>query len=93
MKIGAAAPKPSEVVPESEITRFWSDEYRKPLVSILYHCYNHGEYLEDSLKGFLIQKKDFPWEVIINDDAYRDNPADVLRTYAVKNSDIIRTIL
>ena len=93
MKIGAAAPKPSDVVPESEITRFWSDEYRKPLVSILCHCYNHGEYLEDSLKGFLMQKTDFPWEVIIHDDASTDNSADVIRQYAEKYPSIIRPIL
>ena len=47
------------------------------LVSICCLAYNHEKYLRDTLEGFLMQKVDFPIEILINDDASTDGTADI----------------
>ncbi len=64
----------------------------KPLVSIKCLAYNHGPYIEDALKGFVSQKTDFPFEVIVHDDASTDQTAEVIRRYAAEYPDIIKPV-
>lgn len=64
----------------------------KPLVSIICTAYNHEKFIRDCLDGFLIQKTDFPFEVLINDDASTDKTADIIRAYEDKFPDIIKPI-
>ena len=59
-------------------------------VSVLCATYNHEDYLRQTLDGFLSQKTDFPFEVLVCDDASTDSTADILREYAEKYPDIIR---
>ncbi len=56
----------------------------KPLVSICCITYNHEKYIRDAIEGFLIQKTDFPIEIIIHDDASTDNTANIIREYEKK---------
>lgn len=64
----------------------------KPLVSICCITYNHEQYIRDCLEGFLMQKTDFPFEVLIHDDASTDHTADIIREYEAKYPDIIKPI-
>ena len=41
----------------------------KPLVVIQCITYNHEAYIRDALKGFVMQKTDFPFVAIVHDDA------------------------
>ena len=59
-------------------------------VSVLCATFNHEDYLRTTLDGFLAQKTDFPYEVLVCDDASTDSTADILREYAEKHPDIIR---
>ena len=59
-------------------------------VSVLCATYNHEEYLRQTLDGFLAQKTEFPYEVLVNDDASTDGTAEILREYAEKYPEIIR---
>lgn len=61
-------------------------------VSICCAAYNHANYIRQTLDGFLMQKTDFPFEIIINDDASPDNTADIIREYAKQYPDIIKPI-
>lgn len=65
---------------------------RKPLVAIQCITYNHENYLRDALEGFLMQKTDFPFVVIVHEDVSTDGTAAVLREYAEKYPDIILPI-
>lgn len=56
----------------------------KPLVSIDCITYNHKDYIKDALDGFLMQKTNFPFEVLIHDDASTDGTQDILRAYEKK---------
>ena len=58
-------------------------------VSICCIAYNHEKYIRDALDGFLLQKTNFPIEIIIHDDASTDKTADIIREYARKYPDLI----
>lgn len=61
-------------------------------VSIVCNVYNHEKYLRDALEGFVTQKTDFPFEVLVHDDASPDSSADIIREYEAKYPDIIKPI-
>ena len=63
-----------------------------PLVSICSITYNHEPYIRQCLDGFMMQKTNFPFEVIIHDDASTDKTADIIREYEAKYPDIIKPI-
>lgn len=62
------------------------------LVSICCLTYNHGQYIRECLNGFLMQKVNFDFEILIHDDASTDNTADIIREYETRYPDIIKPI-
>lgn len=64
----------------------------EPLVSIICNTYNHEKYIRDTLEGFLMQKTDFPFEILVHDDSSTDKTADVIREYEAKYPDLIKPI-
>lgn len=63
-----------------------------PMVSICCITYNHEPYIRDCLEGILMQKFNFPLEVLIHDDASTDHTADIIREYEAKYPNIIKPI-
>ena len=61
-------------------------------VSIICNAFNHGKYIRDALNGFVMQKTDFKFEVLVHDDASKDNTADIIREFEAKYPDIIKPI-
>lgn len=61
-------------------------------VSVGCLAYNHEKYIRDALDGFVKQKTNFKYEVIIHDDASTDNTANIIREYEKKYPDIIKPI-
>ena len=53
----------------------------KPLVSIVCLCYNHGPFIRQALDGFVMQKTDFPFEIVVHDDASTDNSVSIIKEY------------
>ncbi|MCC5902972.1 MAG: glycosyltransferase [Halomonas sp.] len=64
----------------------------EPIVSVLCATYNHVEFIEDAIKGFIAQKTDFPFEVIIHDDASTDGTQKVIKKYAEQYPELIKPI-
>lgn len=64
----------------------------EPLVSIDFITYNHEAYIRDALEGFLMQKTNFTFEVLIHDDASTDQTANIIQEYEKKYPDIIKPI-
>ena len=62
-------------------------------VTVLCITYNHGRYIRDALNGFIKQKTQFKYEVIVHDDASTDNTKDIILEFANKYPDIIKPII
>jgi len=77
---------------EQEVMGKWKGDSTNPLVSILCITYNHEKYIEDAIKGFLMQESDFSFEIIIHDDASTDGTADIIRKYEAKYPKLIKPI-
>ncbi len=61
-------------------------------VTVLCLVYNHEKYLRSALDGFINQKTDFRYEVLIHDDASTDNSAEIIKEYEQRYPDIIKPI-
>ncbi len=62
-------------------------------VSVSCLVYNHAPYLRKCLDGFISQKTNFDFEVIVHDDASTDNSAEIIKEYALKYPKIFVPIL
>ena len=62
------------------------------LVSVICTAYNHRPYIRDALEGFVMQKTNFKYEVLISDDASPDNTAEIIKEYEEKYPDLIKPI-
>lgn len=61
-------------------------------LSVVCLTYNHAAFIRQALDGFVMQQTDFPFEVVVHDDASTDGTADIIREYAAKYPDIIRPV-
>jgi glycosyltransferase involved in cell wall biosynthesis len=61
-------------------------------VSICCLAYNHENYISTCINGFLMQKTNFVFEVLIHDDASTDKTANIIKEYEQKYPDIIKPI-
>ena len=62
------------------------------MVSVFCNTYNHERYIRDALEGFVKQKTNFAFEVLIHDDASTDKTADIIREYEQRYPSIIKPI-
>lgn len=63
-----------------------------PLVSICCITYNHEPYIKDALDGFVMQKTNFPFEIVISDDCSKDRTREIIAEYKAKYPDLIRDV-
>lgn len=70
----------------------WKGRIDKPEVSVCCITYNHENFISEALDGFLMQETNFPFEVIVRDDASPDRTADIIREYEKKYPNIIKPI-
>lgn len=66
-----------------------SGKEQLPLVCICSITYNHAPYIRQCLDGFLMQKTNFKYEIIIHDDCSTDGTTEIIKEYAEKYPDII----
>lgn len=59
------------------------------IVSVCSITYNQAPYIRQCLEGFLMQKTNFRYEIIIHDDCSTDGTTDIIREYAEKYPDLI----
>ena len=54
-------------------------ESNEIVVSIVCEVFNHEQYLERCLQGFVMQKTNFKYEILIHDDASTDGSVDIIK--------------
>lgn len=64
----------------------------KPFISICCITYNHVNYITKCLDGFLEQKGEFDYEILIHDDASTDGTDRIIKEYQAKYPEIIKPI-
>lgn len=62
----------------------------QPMVSVSCVTFNHEAYIARALDSLLMQKTDFPYEILVYDDASTDRTQEIIRQYARKYPDIIK---
>lgn len=78
---------------EKQIMKNWVGNFDKPLLSICTISYNQEEYIEDALDSFLMQETEFPFEIVIDDDASDDGTAMIISRYKSRFPNIIKSNL
>lgn len=64
----------------------------EPLVTVKVLTYNHVEYIKACLDGILMQKTDFPFDVIIGDDCSTDGTTEIILKYQNDYPDKVKVI-
>ena len=77
---------------QTDVMSNWVTTDGSVLVSIKCITYNQEKYISDALDGFLSQKTDFPFEVVVHDDASTDKTAEIIKEYASKYPRIIKPL-
>lgn len=65
---------------------------KSPKVSILCLTYNQSKYVRQALDSFLMQKTNFEFEILINDDASTDGTKEIIEEYQKKHPKIIKPV-
>jgi glycosyltransferase involved in cell wall biosynthesis len=77
---------------QEQIISTWGNK-TQPLVSVTIITYNHELYIEQAIISVMAQVTNFPFEVIIHDDASTDNTQAIIKKYVQKYPQIIIPIL
>lgn len=64
----------------------------EPIVSVFVFAYNHQAYLGRCLDGIVSQQTNFPFEVIVHDDASTDETSRIIEDYQQTYPDLITVI-
>lgn len=63
------------------------------MVTVWCLTYNQKDFIRDALNGFVMQKTNFLYEVIVHDDASTDGTTEIVKEYAIKYPDIIKPMI
>jgi glycosyltransferase involved in cell wall biosynthesis len=81
----------TELPSETEVTRTWG-RHQCCKVSIICTTFNHEKYISTALDGFLSQRTNFPFEIIVHDDASADGTRSIVAAYAKRYPRLVKPI-
>ena len=61
---------------------------RPPSVTVYMISYNHAKYIDEAMRGVLMQKTDFPVNIVVHDDASPDGSGEIIQRYAMEHPNI-----
>ena len=86
------APLREHLPDQAQIIAGWGGA-TEPVVTVLCSTYQQGHLLPDALHGFLMQRTDFPFRIVVRDDASTDGTRTVLEDFHRRYPDLIRLLL
>ena len=78
---------------EEDFFESWASQSTSPKVSVVCITYNHVKYIEQAIRGFLMQETSFPFEIIIYDDASTDGTSEIVQHYAGNYPNLITAFI
>lgn len=76
---------------ESDIRKDWHNS-DGIMVSICCICYNQKDYIRKCLDGIFMQVTNFPYEILLHDDASTDGTTDIIKEYEKKYPTILKPL-
>jgi glycosyltransferase involved in cell wall biosynthesis len=67
--------------------------HKAPKVSIFCMVYNHEPFIRECLEGFLMQKCNFDYEIVLGEDCSTDNSREIILEYASKFPEKFKLLL
>ncbi len=64
----------------------------QPLVTVILPTHNHAPFIAQAIESVLMQETDYPFDILLHDDASTDGTADICREYAAKYTEKITLI-
>ena len=64
----------------------------EPLVTVILPTHNHAPFIAQAIESVLVQKTEFPFDILLHDDASTDGTADICRTYVARYPEKITLI-
>ena len=66
--------------------------FNTPTLSVCCITYNHEDYISETLEGFLMQKTNFDFEILIGEDCSTDNTRKIIQSYCEKYPNKVKLI-
>jgi glycosyltransferase involved in cell wall biosynthesis len=82
-----------QFVPVEEFPNRVLETVPSPEVSVRISTYQHAPYIRECIEGILMQKTDFPFEILIGEDESTDGTREICIEYAKEHPDKIRLFL
>jgi glycosyltransferase involved in cell wall biosynthesis len=79
--------------PASRATGSGTSPSAQPLVSVLMVTYNHDRFVAQAIESVLMQRTQFPFELVIGEDCSTDGTTAIVEDYARRNPERIRVFL
>ncbi len=79
---------------EKDIIATWGKnvDINNPVVTIKCLTFNHKDFISTALDGMLMQITNFPFEIVVHDDASTDGTIQILQEYEKKYPNLIHVI-
>lgn len=72
---------------QSEILAGWADE--NFVVTCYVQSYDHANYIDETLRGILTQKTNFPFKIVVYDDFSTDGTQEIIKCFQEEYPDIL----
>ena len=75
------------------MNEFLNSDIEDPILTVYCTVYNHAQYLEDAIQGFLIQETEYKFQVFFFDDASTDGSSEILRRYGALYPELFKVYI
>jgi hypothetical protein len=65
----------------------------EPVVSAVLRTFDHAPFIAQAIESVLVQQAPFPFELVIGEDCSTDGTREIVRGYAERHPEAIRTVL